>query len=256
MIIDIHAHPGYSHSLKGLREEFRVALGVAQQHEVDRICLSSLANWEDSPAADQVRRGNDAVLALMADHPEVLIGFCYVNPRHPQEALEEIERCVVEEGMAGIKLWQASRASDRRMDPIAERAAALKIPILQHASYKTGGNGAGESTPADVASLAARHPQTMIVMAHLTGVGERGLADIAPYPNVCVDTAGGQPEAGLVELAVRRLGARRVIFGTDTPSRSYGAALGKVLGAKLMVRQRNLILGANARRLLAGRITG
>ncbi len=256
MLIDFHAHPGYAHSLKELRPEFERALRAAKHHGVDWICLNAIADWKPSPAQAAVRKGNDAVLGLMADHPEDVIGFCYVNPRHGDEALAEIERCVVQEGMGGIKLWMACKASDRRVSPIAKRAAELGVPILQHAWYKVGGSGPNESTPADVAVLAARHPETMIVMAHLTGAGERGLADIAPYKNLSVDISGGEPEAGMVELAVRRLGARRVVFGTDTPIRSYGATVGKVLGAKLTVRQRNLILGENARRLLARRLGG
>lgn len=240
--------------MKALRAEFGPALRAAKRHGVDRICLSSLADWRESPAPDKVRKGNDAVLALMADHPEEVVGFCYVNPRHREEALAEIERCVAEGAMTGIKLWQACRASDARVEPIARRAAELRIPILQHAWYNARGNGANESTPAEVAALAAKHPETMIVMAHLTGAGERGLAEIARHKNVWVDVAGGEPEAGLVELAVKRLGARRVVFGSDSPIRSYGSALGRVLGAKLTVRQRKLVLGENARRLLARRL--
>lgn len=254
MVVDIHAHPGFAGNLKGLREEFAPALRAASFHGVDRVCLNSLGDWTRSPKPNVVKKANDAVLSLAADHPKRVIGFCYVNPTYPEEALKEIERCVVGEGMAGIKLWTACRASDDRVRAIAQRAAALGIPLLQHAWYEAGGNHESESTPADVAVLARRCPEAHIVMAHLTGAGEQGLADIAPHRNVSVDISGGEPEAGLLELAVRRLGARRVMFGTDSPIRSYGMTLGKVRGAKITRRQRELILGGNARRLLAGRL--
>ena len=254
MIIDIHAHPGHSLSRETLREEFRPALREAEHHGVTHICLNAIADWSESPTPQRVREGNDAVLSLMSDYPGRVLGFCYVNPRYPDAALSEIERCVVAATMVGIKLWVACKASEDSVDPIARRAAELNVPILQHAWYKTQGQLPHESTPADVAALAARHPQASIVMAHLTGCGERGVADIAPYDNVSVDTSGGDPEAGLTELAVRRLGAHRVVFGTDTPIRSYGVTLGKVRGAKLSPRERALILGGNAARLLAGRL--
>jgi predicted TIM-barrel fold metal-dependent hydrolase len=256
VIVDIHAHPGFGHDTKQLRKEFRPALQPAERYQVDWICLNALADWTESPEPAAVRRGNDAVLALMAEHPERVLGFCYVNPRHPVEALAEIERCVVKDGMAGIKLWLACKASDKRVDPIAQRAAELNVPILQHAWHNAKGRYPNESSPEDVAALAARHPRTMIVMAHLTGVGEQGIASVAPYDNVSVDISGGEPESWMVELAVRRLGAERVVFGTDTPIRSYGMTLGKVLGANLTARQRRLILGENARRLLARRLAG
>lgn len=254
MIIDIHAHPGYSQDLKGMREEFRPALRAAERYDVAWICLNAIADWTPSPTPARVRKGNDAVAALMSDYPDRVLGFCYLNPRYPDDALREIDRCIVQGGMAGIKLWTACKASDERVDPIARRAAELGVPILQHAWYKAEGNGANETTPADVAAIAARHPDTMFVMAHLTGAGERGISDIAPYENLHVDISGGEPEAGFVELAVRRLGARRVLFGTDNPVRSYGMTLGKVLAARLTARQRDHILQGNARRLLEQRL--
>jgi len=254
VIIDIHAHPGYSHDLKGMREEFRPALRAAERYGVAWICLNSIADWTPSPTPARVRKGNDAVAALMADHPDRVLGFCFLNPRYPDDALREIDRCVVQGGMAGIKLWTACKADDERVDPIARRAAELGVPIHQHAWYKAEGNTSNESTPADVAALAQRHPDTMLVMAHLTGAGERGIADIAPYENLHVDISGGEPESGFVELAVQRLGARRVLFGTDNPVRSYGMTLGKVLAARITARQRDLILQGNARRLLGQRL--
>lgn len=248
--IDIHAHPGFAHEIEKLRDEYPAALRAADRWGVRCICLNAIGDWSPSPAPSAVEMGNNAVLELMRLYPERVIGFCYVNPRHGRHALREIERCVVRGGMGGIKLWVSCKASDRRIDPIARRAAEVGVPILQHAWYNRLGSLSGESTAADVAAMAARHPKTMIVMAHLTGAGERGLRDIAPYPNVHVDISGGEPEAGMVELAVRLLGPERVLFGTDTPIRSYGATLGKVLEAKLSRRERDLILSGNAKRLL------
>ena len=256
MIIDIHTHPGYGRELPDLRREFARTLRAADHHRVRWLCVNAIADWSESPRPGAVRKGNDAVLALMADHPNRVIGFCYVNPRYPAHALREIERCVVKGGMGGIKLWVACKGNDRRVDPVARRAAELGVPILQHAWYNRSGGFRGESTPAEVAVMAGRHPKTRIVMAHLTGAGERGLKDIAPHPNLLVDISGGEPEAGMVELAVKLLGAERVVFGTDTPIRSYGATLGKVLEAKIPQREREMILGGNAERLLGRALRG
>ena len=53
-----------------------------------------------------------------------------------------------------------------------------------------------------MADLAGRHPGVTIIMAHLSGAGVRGVLDVLPCKNVCIDTSGGQPLAGLVEYAV------------------------------------------------------
>jgi len=224
----------------------------ALAHGIERQCISSLGNrgYTPDPTVEEVRKANDHVLEAMAAHPGHLIGFCYVNPRHGQDAVAEIERCVVRGGMAGIKLWVACKASDPLVDPVLDRAAELGIPVLQHAWNKTVGQMEHESTPADVAEMGRRHPRVPIVMAHLMGAGYRGILEIAPVPNVHVDTSGGDPEAGVVEYAVKALGAERVLFGSDAPGRSYGVQLGKVLGADLTPGQRDLLLGGNAERIL------
>jgi len=78
----------------------------------------------------------------------------------------------------------------------------------------------------------------------------QGVSEIAPYRNLLVDTSGSQPARGLLEEAVRRLGAERVVFGTDLPIRDYASMLGKMFEAPLTDRQRRQILGLNAARLL------
>jgi predicted TIM-barrel fold metal-dependent hydrolase len=51
-------------------------------------------------------------------------------------------------------------------------------------------------------------------------------------------------------MAVRELGAERVVFGSHLPSRSLGTELGKILFAGLSEAQKRLVLGGNYRRLL------
>jgi len=87
-------------------------------------------------------------------------------------------------------------------------------------------------------------------MAHLSGCGWRGVADIAPFENILIDTCGSQPESGLVEYAVRELGAQRVLFGSDAPGRDFASQLGRVLAADISEHDRQAILGGNALKLL------
>ncbi len=51
-------------------------------------------------------------------------------------------------------------------------------------------------------------------------------------------------------MAVRELGAERIVFGSHLPSRSLGTELGKVLAAEISEADKRLILGENYRRLL------
>ena len=202
------------------------------------------------PSPEQCREGNDAVLAARERHGAAVLPFCYVNPRHTDEALAEIDRCVAAERMVGVKLWMALRASDERAAAVARHAAALGVPVLQHAWYNRLGNRPTESTPADVAVLARRVPEATIIMAHLFGGGCRGVADIAPCPNVLADCCGGEPEVGRLEHAVAVLGAGRILFGSDAAGRSHATQLAKVAGARIDDAERRQILFENARRIL------
>lgn len=252
MIIDAHVHIGRFVAPWRSSDAIADTVAAARECGIDKLCVCSLGDggYTLYPSPEQLRAANDHVLEAIARFPDVILGYCYVSPQHPKESLEEIRRCVEDGPMVGVKLWVARKASDDSVDVILREAARLNAPVLQHAWYKTTGNLLGESTPADVAQMACRHPDVLIQMAHLHGGGERGVQDIAPYPNVVVDTSGGDPEAGLVEYAVQELGAERIVFGSDVPGRDFSVQLGKVMGADLTEAQRRLILGGNMTRIL------
>ncbi len=252
--IDIHAHL-FSRGATPDEEEMQTLVRLAQWWNVRGIVLlgNVVMGWPDyrEPASEAVRAINDHTFHALNRHPDLFLGFCYLNPANPVAfCMEELGRCVVEGGMRGIKLWQSVKADDARVDPIMERAMALGIPVLHHTWYQAGGPPGNESTPADVANLARRFPDALVIMAHLGGGGCRGVLDVADVPNVCVDTAGSQPEAGLVDYAVERLGAERVVFGTDWPVRDVGVQIGRAVGDNLSVDEREAILRGNAMRLL------
>ncbi|MCF7855651.1 MAG: amidohydrolase family protein [Candidatus Pacebacteria bacterium] len=244
MIIDIHTHlPAKSGvSTATILSEAR-RLGITR--------LVNLGAWPLNATPEQVQSANDETMRLVRRHPDTLTGFAFLNPNHEKGfVLGEISRCVENGGLRGIKLEVERNARDPRLDPIMDACASLDIPVLHHSWNKTVGKVLGESSPAGIAHLGARRPRTIIVMAHLTACGMRGILDIEPYPNVYVDTSGSQPFSGIVEYAVKRLGPERILFGSDIPGRDFSCQLGRVLGAGIGARDRDLILGINAERLL------
>jgi predicted TIM-barrel fold metal-dependent hydrolase len=122
--------------------------------------------------------------------------------------------------------------------------------IFQHTWFKTDGNLPGESTPMDVAELARRHPSVPIICGHTGGNWEIGIRAIRGVKNLYADLAGSDPTAGFVEMAVRELGAGRVIYGSDVGGRSFASQLGKVMGADITAAARDSILATNLRGLM------
>jgi predicted TIM-barrel fold metal-dependent hydrolase len=252
MIIDIHAH--FPLGQERCRwEDLDLYVRRAERFGVDRICLSGdVARYGFGPTARQVRQINRWTLQAMGRHGERIIGLCFINPGVGADAARrEIDWAIGRHAFRGIKLWVAVNCRSRKLDPVLAEAQRRGVPVLQHSSNSVLGRAApNESTPADVADLAGRFPSVPLIMAHVGLARLEGLAEVAPHRNVLVDTAGCQPARGMLEEAVRRLGAERVVFGTDLPIRDYASVLGRLEEMPLTDRQRRLILGLNAGRLL------
>jgi len=225
-------------------------LRYADRMGIARVCVFMGMTWEYDPKPEKFRQDNADVLRAVRAHPDRVFGFVYLNPGYVRESLEELERHVAEGPMVGVKLWVARRCTGPELDPIVHRAGELKAPVFQHTWIKVTGNLPGESTPMDLAQLAGRHPSVRFICGHAGGDWEWGLRAVRSSSNVWVELGGGDPVAGFTEMAVRELGVRRVLFGSDAPGRSFASQLGKVMGADLTDRERESILGRNLRELL------
>ncbi len=249
MIWDLHCHLS---GVDGQTPDERIAqiMVYADRMGVERLVFFMGYPMLVDPSADDLRKQNDQVLQAISHWHDRAFGFAYVSPKHVDASLAEIERCVANGPMVGIKLWVAQRCSDEQIDPIISRCAELKAAIFQHTWYKAGGNQPGESTPADLAQLAARHPETPIICGHTGGDWELGIRTIRGYKNVSIGIGGSDPTSGFVEMAVRELGPERIIYGSDIGGRSFASQIAKVQGADVPEMGKRLILKGNLRRML------
>ncbi|HEU0039503.1 MAG TPA: amidohydrolase family protein, partial [Verrucomicrobiae bacterium] len=204
MIWDAHTHLS---GVPGDTPEERLTrlLEFADRMGIERLCVSMGMNWSYDPPPEDLRRQNDEVLRAVRRWPQRAFGFVYLNPNHVEFSLAEL-------------------------DPIVRRATEPKAVILQHTYVKTTGNLPGESTPMDLAELAGRHPDARFICGHTGGNWEIGIRAIRDCKNVYADLCGSDPTAGYTEMAVRELGAARVLYGSDAGGRSFASQLAKVLG--------------------------
>ncbi len=246
-IWDVHCH--LAGPLKEPTPEARLAriLEVADRLGIHRLCVYMGMKWSYDPTPADFRKQNDEVLAAVRRFPDRAFGFAYLNPKHPRESLDEINRCIADGPMVGVKLWVAAHADLPAFDPLVDRIAELNAVLFQHTWIKITGNLPGESTPMNLVALARRHPTAKIVCG---GDWEQGIRAVRAQPNISVDLGGGDPVAGITEMAVRELGPERVLYGSDAPGRSFASQLAKVHGADLPDNQKQLILATNLKRLL------
>lgn len=248
-IWDLHCH--FS-GVSGDTVEQRAAqlLEYGDRMHVQRLIFFMGWPWSQTPEPAEFRKQNDQVLRVLERWPDRVMGFAYLNASFPDESLAEIERCIQDGPMVGVKLWVGKRCSTEDIDPLIRRCGELNALVFQHTYLKITGNLPGESTPQDLADLATRHPHVPLICGHTGADWTLGIRTIRQFPNVSVGISGSDPTAGFVEMAVRELGAERVLYGSDIGGRSFASQLAKVYGAEITDAERTLILGGNLRRML------
>jgi predicted TIM-barrel fold metal-dependent hydrolase len=230
-------------------------LTFADRMGVERVCLHMGYPFLTDPTPEQLREQNDQVMKAISHHHDRAFAFVYVSARHPEASRRELDRCVKDGPMVGVKLWVARRCHEREIDPLIQRAAELKAPILQHTWAKATGNLTGESHPSELAALAKRHPKAAILCGHTGGDWAIGIRAVRDCPNVVVELGGSDPTTGFVEMAVRELGAERIVYGTDAWGRSFASQIAKVQGADVPEAAKRLIFKDNLKRLLTPILT-
>lgn len=251
-IFDFHLHPGYDFHNDELGYEItpeRFTAGLAA-HGVCG-CAGSVIHKADSKLtpeayAEVIPRLNREALDFRAFYPSYMPGI-HVHPSHPELSIAQIEHYAAN----GVKLvgelvpylmgWQ--NYSDPVLWDILRVAQQKNMLLSFHPNKR----------PEDMEPLLAALPHAPIVIAHLDGYGlyEFEIEMMQKYEHVYTDiSAHGAEREGMLEDAVRRVGADRILYGSDYPGYSPKPFIDRVLAAKLTDGEREAILYGNAARLL------
>ncbi|MGH9469079.1 MAG: amidohydrolase family protein [Terriglobia bacterium] len=241
MIVDAHVHIGKSARLQ-INVDAGFLVETADQLGIEKICCTDLtALFYD------MHEGNKLLYEQMQRYPERIIGYATLHStRFGQEGLDEIDRCVQEYGMRGLKIYSTPEASiaEPAMIPILEKCVEHEIPILSH------------TTPAECEYLMAAVPEARLLMAHAgaqpfaKGDWNRAIMAAQRHPNLYLETASSTIDAGFLEAAVSALGAEKIIFGTDMPLLDPWVQSAKITETRLSAEDKNLIMGRNILRLM------
>ena len=240
IVIDFHGHPGRW----GLTESSPKNLFNAMDAiGVDYSVLFNIWHPEG-------RRGNDNTAAMVAAHPDRIIGFAYVSPMMPDAVRHELERAIDALGFKAIKIYSPYTPyplDDPAWDPVYGFADERGLAIIAH----TGGEAT--SAPAQLGRAAPRFPNANFVAGH-SGNAEpyrsQAIAAAQSCANYYLETCSTFRTPGVIEQLVAGAGAERVLFGSDTPLMDPRPQLGKIITAAINAEAKRLVLGENARRLL------
>ena len=250
MRIDCHSHCSVS---KGSWPGVDTLVADAKRLGIDKVCCSHPLTAKPADP-DQIHAANSDIMAAMKAYPDTILGQCFLDPGHAQFSQDEITRCVVDGGMIGLKFYHQYRIDDPVFYPIIERCIELGIPILMHAGHFP--DPAFQARQPRLSGAdhfiapAERYPEAVFMVGHIGGGGDWDwqIKAMSRAPeNVFIDTSGSVVDAGMIEKAVRHIGAERLLFATDM---STEQGVGKILDADITPRQKEMIWSENFQQIL------
>lgn len=245
--------------------------------------LNALDRHGISAAVIQARPGrvpNDLIASATAEHPDRFVGLVRIGHERLVEgydsevtsaatrASEEIARGIEQLGMRGVgevfvRAFTTALHPEKIADdltPIMDVVRRYAVPIQFPTAWSQFPSGLYWADPIWVDEVAIRYPEVPIVLTKMgRGISryfEASLAVALRNENVYLDTVGTTPEH--LRIAVRAVGARRVMFGTDwsatwryvtEPADLFTQRLNVVKGAELPENDQAEVLAGTAGRL-------
>jgi predicted TIM-barrel fold metal-dependent hydrolase len=254
--IDVHGHYGdyVREHAAALQNDF---MSASASEVAARAGACGVAVTIVSPLAALIPRGNaDTYGANEAAFREIpalsgLLQYVVVNPLQPR-TFDQAREMLCAPWCVGIKIHPEEHGYS-----IAEHGPKLfrffelvDAPVMTH-------SGCPNSLPEAFVPLADAHPGARILLAHLgNGAGDGQRLDLqvravqaSRHGNIWVDTSSARNLLpGLLEWAVKEIGAARVLFGSDTPLYHVAMQRARIDCAAISSADRRLILSENAQK--------
>ncbi|MGH8559553.1 MAG: amidohydrolase family protein [Methylococcales bacterium] len=240
MIIDCHCHAGTGDGLTGpwdTRAPLHDYLRRAAAAKIRRTVLFAAFHSNYAVANREVAR-------IVTSRPERFYGFAFVHPERDRGRVHELVKIAVERyGFVGIKVHRHDAAITRE---ICATAREFALPVLYDVT--------GEVSVCEL--LAREYPDVNFIIPHLGSFADDWRAQLAlidhlvRHPNIYADTAGVR-RFDLLEQAVKRAGAAKILFGSDGPWLHPGVELAKIRALRLPPVQENRITGGNFLNLIS-----
>jgi len=271
-IIDFHVHIDESEdaSAGGVPVKMGRKEILAGMEEAG-IDVSVLLVMAQGGEIQKTREQNDWLASVCLEEPR-FVGFGSVHPGDGSAALEEMDRCIKQLGLKGIKLHpdvQKFDCGDPALVDVFKRAAKLDVPVTIDTYSPFDGQ-----QPAKLLQAVLESPETKICLAHVGGFrfAEFGfyglLKQRTPFDlNVYFDLSAScewfynTPFQEPFCWITQQLGPDNLLFGSDFPVRGprVGSEFPLTPVKDILEMVRNFgypeewipkILGGNAARLL------
>ena len=245
LIIDSHAHIGFSHKQYPLYiRTLEKMVEVMDKFDISKACVSSLKAIQYD-----FMEGNEELKNQIERFPERFIPFCVVHPRDWDYAKVELVKCIKQWGWKGLKLHPVDQyfpADCLSVKDIIDTAQELNIPVAIHSSMDDFAH------PKRIGNLAGMFPEVTFIMVHMGKMlyWTDALEEAIKHDNIILDTTDAMFADGLVETCVQKIGAERMVCGTNLPISYPSPNLKRIQIADITTRQKEMIFGKNMERIL------
>ena len=245
MIIDSHVHigsdvDGASQSMQKLKRNMR-------KYGIDKSIVFPFNEREDLVKAS---------MKLLEQKSTSIIPFLRFDPKSmAPERLEEL----LSYGFYGVKLHPRAQAFDpvdkkyyrlyKKMEDSGKPLLIHSRKLLPFSPKQLKVNGK-YSDPDRIVGLARQFPSLNIIIAHFANLSAKALDSIEKEDNLYIETSIFGTTF-IVRMLCRRLGADKIIMGSDAPYSDQEIEMLKVMKADISKSEREKILSGNIRKLLS-----
>lgn len=219
----------------------RAVVSAGAVVDLDRLAYQIVYGGRSTDSAD-----NAAVLRAAEASGGRLVPFFFGNPHASvREYAQQGHR------YRGLELSPAVHGVGFYNSGVRELVELARR--YRHPVYTVCVPGPGGGTT-DLLWLVKSYPDVVFVFGHCgyIGIDIHALGLIAPYPNVVAELSGCFSITA--RKAIERLGADRVVFGTEYPLQHPDAELAKLAALKLSASDERKVAWRNAHRLLNLRV--
>lgn len=241
MIIDFHTHVDEAPAFGWIDPPEKV-VALLDAAGIDRAVIMT---YTDLPGLNP--DALEYIVGAAAQFPDRLVPFVRLNPNFT-DVVPALLAKAVELGVRGVKLHPtttlAHPAGEATID-LLRRCGRLGLPVLFHCGDDP------YTTPEALGLAAEAAPDCQIVLGHMGGyLHVHGAIEQAErHGNLHLETSA-MPYPDLIATAVDRVGAERVLFGSDGPGCNPALELEKVRRLQLGEVAQRRVLGLNASALL------
>lgn len=227
-VVDCHAHVGENSLMRRFganREKYLAEQAVEMS---DDVGIDTMLAFPVSNPHTDYSRDNNRVLEWASHFPDRIVPFIRLQPHFEAAAVADVHRYAAA-GARGIKFHPRIDGGyiindDFLIRPIVEAAIEHNLVMLFHTgeTYNASAGLLGD--------LATMYPEGNFIAGHMGMLDSYhdAVAYASRLDNFYLDTTDFWPPT-LIQRAVQKVGAHKVVFGTDMPYIPAAAEADKVM---------------------------